>query len=245
MILSRKVLLVAALAASCATVSLAAAAAAADGNSLNKEHMHNFLLRGAGNGRKLKKKNDTKKVAEKDGDGEEEKDLGIVNKAGGTGDSPFFYPETGTSTPPATSSKKEEKGKVNAKTKQDKQKEEQVAREFAEPSTSFYDLLGQIGSGAAIPKDESQSNIETRGNGDDDDEDEVDIGDGDDDDEDTPNCNIEPKLPTKSLVTSVFGGADECKGSCECASDCCVKYWSQICMDPLAGGGYWGDRCID
>lgn len=37
---------------------------------------------------------------------------------------------------------------------------------------------------------------------------------------------------------------NQCEGSCQCKSGCCVKYWAQICVDKTANEGRWADSCV-
>jgi hypothetical protein len=43
---------------------------------------------------------------------------------------------------------------------------------------------------------------------------------------------------------NTFPQADQCKGSCQCKSGCCVSYGRQICIDKTANEGRWADKCI-
>ena len=54
-------------------------------------------------------------------------------------------------------------------------------------------------------------------------------------------CSIEKK---DNWPINQFPQADQCQGSCQCKSGCCVGYGRQICIDKTANEGRWADRCI-
>ena len=54
-------------------------------------------------------------------------------------------------------------------------------------------------------------------------------------------CSIEKK---DNWPINQFPQADQCQGSCQCKSGCCVGYGRQICIDKTANEGRWADKCI-
>ena len=54
-------------------------------------------------------------------------------------------------------------------------------------------------------------------------------------------CAVEKK---DNWPINQYPQRDQCQGSCQCKSGCCVGYGRQICIDKTANEGRWADKCI-